>query len=278
MTTLAETAVEAPIRFEAQDDVDQLTVSACKDGRLIGVAVAVLDRRARSAHAVSLVVGEHVRRRGIGRSLLAELERSAAERGAAVIHTTTRSHQANLEVVTRILQRQGWCEPLPGMVLAESTAARLRSAPVLRAATPDGVTIEPLSRLSEKDRADLVAREAVGGHPAALGPFPSSPLEPLTSVCARRNGRVIGWMCNTQPDAHTVLYARLFVEPGPDRRGVAVSLISEAIKRQLDTDIPTGRLAIRMGNRAMLLLLGTQFGPYLAGRSTIRRFEKSLPI
>ena len=87
-------------------------------------------------------------------------------------------------------------------------------------------------------------------------------LEPLNSLGLRYQGEVIGWTITHRIDSETIRYSVMFVEERFQRMGRGFSLLTQAVKRQIDSGIPYATAAVSNNNPSMLHCVERYHKPY----------------
>ncbi|GET38406.1 TIGR03032 family protein [Microseira wollei] len=247
-------------RWQTQPPQGELTgLSASVAGSMVGFAIA---ERINSTQAeiISLFVLPEYRHQGIGTRLVAYLERELAQQGCVELilsYSTTSLTNTGLEP---LLQKLQWQTPQTTLVLGKTATEKIAQAPWLNK-FPLPPTFEVFPWF-----------EAAG---LPLPPTAKdSPLEPLTSLGLRYRGEVIGWVLTHRVAPDTIRYTTLEMAEPFQKRGRGVSLLAEAIRRQVNSDVSylTGSVSVQYPR--LWQFVGRHLMPYLTGVGEVRQTHK----
>lgn len=253
-----------------------VAVGAVEQEAPAGLAVARLGGNGQPADVLSIAVAEPWRGRGVGTSLLHELDRllqAAGCPGARVVYATPRAGQVALE---RLLARCGWPEAHPRMLLAQATP-RLLEAPGFRwARLARGYSVIRWTELPASDRATI---DALPDLPDTLRPGQyERDLAEDTSLGLRRGDDVVGWLLTHRVSAVAIRYTALYVHAAHRSRGAGLALAVEAGRRQVSALGPrtVGLFGVWADNTGMAAFVRTRLGPYLDSlretRGSLKRY------
>ena len=149
------------------------------------------------------------------------------------------------------LARQNWRSPQTTFTLVKTDIAKIAQAPWLyKYPLPDSFTVFPWTELTATEKTQLAQRR---DYPPSLSPLTKDPrLEPLNSLGLRYQGKIIGWCLTHRIDKNTIRYSTMYVEPRFQKLGRGISLVAEAIKRQIKHNIPYFKWSIAADNHPML--------------------------
>lgn len=247
------------------------------DGLRIGMAVADVRADEPVATLRAVLVDDTVRGRGIGRSLVAALERHAAAQGVRRIETSFEADGEFGPAVCRMLDRAGWTGADEPVHMLWSTTARVAAAPWLRVRCPPGYEVVSWTTLTADDHAELAATQAAAPwYPPSLGPLRAGEVDVTTSVGVRCDGRIVAWMLTHRVAPDLVRYSRLFVAAAHRARLPGLVLVAEAIRRQTAADVPRGTLSVRPENDAMLRVIQRRLAPYADAHRVVCFAHKDL--
>lgn len=215
------------------------------------------------------------RSQGIGTQLLHYLETALIKLGCPEMFVKYRVSAWTDLALEPILQKQNWQKPETEFVLVKTSAAKLQSAPwVYKYRLPEQFTVFPWTQLTESEKVRILQRKK---YPEALSPFSDDPrLEPLNSVGLRYQGEVMGWAIAHRVAPDTIRYSSMFVEEPFQKLGRGFALLTEAVRRQLDADIPYLTAAIARDNIGMLHCVDRYLKPYAESLSESRLCVKRL--
>ena len=245
----------------------------------VGLALAEL-REDEVAQVVSLCILPAHRGRGLGRALLAGLERLAEEAGVPALEGAYRTSWRSRAAIEALLRSRGWGAPETRMLLARGETRFARSVlatpqPVL----PAEAQIFSWEDLAPAERATIESRqEEDRWYPEVLTPFQEEPrLEPTISVGLRWAREVAGWMICHRVAFDTLQYSAFFLRDDLRGRGLGWALIREAVRRRLaDPDLRYAIFAIDARNRRMRELVEGRFREYFARLSELQVSRKEL--
>ena len=93
--------------------------------------------------------------------------------------------------------------------------------------------IFPWSELTQKDKESIVQAWENGAIPQNVYPFSGNALfEPITSLGLRHKGGVVAWVINRVAANNTLCYQSIFSDYDLQKKGHAIVLLIESIKRQ----------------------------------------------
>ena len=245
-----------------------VAIGVQQKGAGVGLGLARVDEAQRRAELLSIAVAPAFRREGIGTAILAQLEeelRGRCGRVDAVYTDGTPSSAA----VTRILQKCGW-EPIRHrMMICRTQLDLLLSAPWMQKSyLPPAFSIFPWCTLTPEEESDVRAQRYVQ-YAEPLSPFVDSEnIEKDTSLGLRYEGKVVGWIITHLVSADTLRVTRMWVRSDLQKRGRAVSLISESMKRYkqgMGDSAPNGIFDVHVENRPMMEFARRRLAPYLTG-------------
>ena len=196
--------------------------------------LALAEIKPYSAEVLSLFVGALFRRQGIAGALLARLEHELSQRGVGRLSLTYPSGKPTTAALERLLQKNGWEEPRPQMMLitiSNWTEEQLFAPAWMRKTSlPPDYTIFPWSELTAEERALLLSLQGQpDGFPDRLSPFNEEHLiESATSLGCRYRNEIAGWLITHRIAPDTLRYTSLFVRPDLPFKGMGVRLLAKA--------------------------------------------------
>jgi len=269
-------------RWQTQPQQGELFgVSAAIEGSLVGLAIAELQADLpesqsppRSAELLSLFVLPECRQQGIGSKLVQHLEASLRQNGAEALRVSYQATALTQAALEPLLHQQGWQPPESTFLLGETTGDRIAEAPWLAGyPLPTNFTVFPWQELTQVEATALRQQS----YPESLSPWTNDArIEPLNSLGLRYEGRVIGWMLTHRVAADTIRYSTLYVMPPYQKLGRAVALLALAVKRQLQSNVPSYKFAVAADNTLMQRFVHRRLQPYLSQTTTARQVQKLL--
>lgn len=213
------------------------------DGREVGLALGWLNpNRTAGAELLSLFVRADDRGRGVGRALLAELERTVAAVGCPTLVSVYMTRLAAVDAFEAVLRARQWSPPVRRMLVFRAHRDRLREAEWFDAfqAPPPGTQIKPWAALTAEER-DVLARniaERPERTPPDVNPFrfegrgiDGAASEPALSLACTVDGQVVGWNLAHRIDAQTVRFSCSYVWPEMQGRLPLLTLWDHAFHR-----------------------------------------------
>ncbi|MBK1837293.1 GNAT family N-acetyltransferase [Azospirillum sp. YIM B02556] len=159
------------------------------------------------ARLLSLKVARSLRNRGIGRSLAAEWERTAAKAGATSLRAGFSDKLPQGAALAATLSAAGWTPPRLTQVWTMGEAARMVEAVARwpsvagRLRDPEGFSFESWRSPDVDDRAAIAALAAEPDHLPLMHPdLRAERIEPACSIAVRRQGVLVGWVLAERTD------------------------------------------------------------------------------
>ncbi len=253
-------------------------VSATIDNQMVGMVIAeIISKTQNPPHAsiLSCYVVPNYRDRGIGTNLMSHLEKQLIKFQCQRVEISYKSSETTERALEPLLKKVGWLPPEPAFVLAQTTTQKIALAPWLhKYFLPATFEIFPWGELTAAEKQLLLTRP---DYPSALTPFSEETrIEFLNSLGLRHKGEVIGWMLTHRVAPDTIRYSSLFVREPYQKLGRAIPLLSESIKRQINSEIEKCIFSVAAENQLMLRFLERHLRPYLTGIGFSRRAVKLL--
>lgn len=232
----------------------------------VGLILAELSADRSSAEICSMFVVPEHRKLGLGKVLLASIEKALCERGCL---------QANLVYITndttpaleRLLWERYWSVPKLRMLVCRGSAETIRSAPWLSGySLPPSFTIFPWKQLTLQERRAIQQLEGTSlWHSDVLCPFrEEETIDASSSLGLRYQNQVVGWLITNRVAADTIRFTSLFVRKDLQRLGRAIPMIAQAINLRLASkEITKGILAVQADNTLMVNFVYRRLAPYL---------------
>ncbi|MCF2145974.1 TIGR03032 family protein [Desmonostoc muscorum LEGE 12446] len=246
-------------RWQTQPPQGELIgLSASLDGAIVGFAIS--ERlNPQQAEIISLFVLPEYRCQGIGRRLVAYLERELAQQGCVEIILSYSTNTLTNVALEPLLQKLHWQPPQINLVLGKTATEKIAPAPWL-----NKYPLPPAFEVFPWLDAGLSLPPNVEAHR----------LEPLNSLGLRYRGEVIGWVLTHRVAPDTIRYTTVSIAQAFEKRGRGVSLLAEAIRRQVDSGVPylTGSVSYRYPR--LLQFVERHLTPYLTGVGEVRQTSK----
>lgn len=218
------------------------------DGQIVGLAVLVKYPLERTAQLYSLVVEKAFRSRGGGEYLCKEAIKRVHEQGMDWIECEYGAEGTSLLAFEKLLENTGWEKPSLYLERYRFCSADF-SPPWLSCLQRPVDELEIFLWQERTDTDEKVARWMLEqGHvPSFLSPFDQILYqEPLNSLGARQDGRLVGWMITHRSDAETIRYSSLFFDRHLATSGYGLFLLGEAIRLQQASQIPYGLCEVNL--------------------------------
>jgi GNAT superfamily N-acetyltransferase len=249
--------IHQPGLWSADDRGPVCAVGAWCDDKPVGLAMGVRTKADGTALVCSIYVDKRFRHRGLGTSLLAQVESSMRLRGIQRLYVSFPRASSAAAAMERMLARLDWPRAEPDRLLCAGDnrllerldADWLRAPPKL----PDDCDIVSWSDVTRRERLVLLASQAFNPWiPAGLDPFRFEGGTEFNSVAMRCGGEIVGWVLTQRLDASTLIYSCGYMRPDLQRRGCLVALYVEAMRRHARrSDIPNWRGAVPYKYRSM---------------------------
>ncbi|MGD1922073.1 MAG: GNAT family N-acetyltransferase [Pleurocapsa sp.] len=215
----------------------------------------------KQAQIISFLVLPQHRHQGIGEELIKSLSNYLQPR-CQQITINYQDTEITKTALEPILARQKWRSPETTFALFQTDRENITQAPWLyKYSLPNSFSIFPWIELTFKEKAEYAQR---CNYPPSLSPLTKDPrLESLNSLGLRYGGKVIGWCLTHRINAQTIRYSTMYVEPQFQKLGRGISLVAEAIKKQLEhKNIPYFKWSVAAENQAMLSFSQRHLVPY----------------
>ncbi|HHP7231639.1 MAG TPA: GNAT family N-acetyltransferase [Xenococcaceae cyanobacterium] len=241
------------------------------------VGLVLVELLPKTAEIISFFVTPQYRHQGIGCQLFSHLEKALIKLKCPRIQLKYRVSELTEKALESIFKKQNWETPRIDFLITKTTIEALSQAPwVYKYPLPKKFTVFPWVELTNTEKASILKRKA---YPDTLNPFIEDPrLEPLNSLGLHYQGEVIGWTINHRIDSETIRYSVMFVEEKFQRMGRGFSLLTEAVKRQIDSGIPYATAAVASKNTSMLHCVERYHKPYAMFISESRYNYKILGV
>ncbi|GBF82035.1 TIGR03032 family protein [Aphanothece sacrum] len=246
-------------RWQKTPPQGELTgLSASINGSIVGLAIA--ERlNVETAKIISLFVLPDYRKQGIGTRLVAYLERELKTQGFQELVLSYSTSSSTPLALEGILQRLQWQPPQITLLLGKTTT-------------------ENIAKVDWLNKFPLPPSLEVFSWPEAGLSLPASVekdrLEPLNSLGLRQGKEVVGWVLTHRVAPDTIRYTTWEVAKPFESRGRGISLLAEAIRRQINSDVPYLTGSVSHHYPRLLQFVGRHLMPYLTGVGEVRQTSK----
>ncbi len=285
--TAAARPLPEPLLATILTPAPEVAAAAAAPGALpLAAAVSTVRTSGTGAEIVSFVVRSGLRRRGLGKVLLAAVEAELARRGLPAVEIAFRDTWESAPALRALLAARGWSTPRMHLLLAQTDFSLLEESWLEPRPLPEGYEIFPWGELTAAERRELIRRQQrAPWFPEELSPFQlEERIDPEVSVGLRFRDlageggttRVVGWLVAHRVKEDVVQYTALFVEEGHGRLGRGIPLIVAAARRQEAAGVPRAIFMVRAENRVMRRFLERRMAPNLTDRAELLRSGKRL--
>ncbi len=221
--------------------VTPICAAAWEGDALVGLALAEapITRAGGLCELLSLYVRPESRSRGVATALLAWIEEELARRGFESVMTVYMTGKPSLPAVERILEKRGWLKPQRRAIVArfapEEIAAlrwfgRMRLSPDYEIFSWTDMTPEALEALRASNQRSPWVTPGLEAWRYCVPAF-----DAVSSVGLRYRGEVVGWVINHRSAPEIVRFVAAFARQDLPRRGAALAIIAESIRRLVGT-------------------------------------------
>jgi GNAT superfamily N-acetyltransferase len=239
------------------------------DSQPVGLVLAEYStvENQKTATILSFFIVPQHRGKALGKTLLTHVENELCQLGCLQVNVVYISNSTT-PYWEKILQQCKWSAPQLRMLVCSGSIINIKDAPWLKLANalPSVYTIFPWMELTKQERELIQKQQMVSPwYPEILSPWSEEEIiEPLNSLGLRYQDQVVGWMVTHRIATDTVRYTKLFVREDLQRLGRAISLLSKAIKLQLEAmEDSKAVFVVNAGNTTMLNFVDRRLSPYL---------------
>jgi GNAT superfamily N-acetyltransferase len=207
----------------------------------VGVVIASYVPIVKKGEIEHIFVAPEHRRRGIGLSLLEELEKLLRnELKCSVLLLTYAGDNPDRIPLEHVLRLNRWRSPTLLLkryyyIVYDFSAPWFEK----QRALPVGFSLHSWSELTGTERHRMQVQAAQGAYPYAVYPFgKGGEPESVNSIFIRHQGVVIGWLATHRLDADTIIYSGLYVHLDYRGKGLSTFLLVEGIRRQKASPVP----------------------------------------
>ena len=265
----------------ANSKTQPIAIGAFLDGNpaglaLVGVPMTVGD----SPELLSIFVTPPARRQGIADRLLSEAETVVREEGFRRLGAVYMTGRPGIQIMERLLEAHHWSPPVSRMITVKFTVQEAMTTPWYRKyPLRSKLELFPWRELRSEDRAWLRESQRSSGWIAEdLVPwnYDERGFEPTSSVGARLDGKVVGWVINHRVGGDIVRFTCSYIRPDLKQRGRIVPLYSEAIRRLSETSYHRCSLTVPMHHRPMVAFVKRHCASWVSFVGETRGTEKRL--
>jgi len=263
-----------------------VAIAAEDGGGPVGLALALIDREARTAELLSLFVVPDHRRQGIGATLIRQLSAELRQRGSQRL-TMRYPDSPSSVALARILEKQHWTAPKAAALVCYASTDRVQQAQQphltqylerLTTKLPPEYSLFLWAELTTADRQAITSQMATDATMQRFDPFiDAARLEPLNSLGLRYQDQVVGWIITHRIAPDTIRYTQMYVNPDNQPLSRSTLLLAKAIQLQVDRLPHTqGTFRVDMDNIPMVKFVRRRLQPYLDEIRTVWSAEKRL--
>lgn len=253
-------------------------IGASIDSQLMGLILAETRPDFTSAEIISWFVVKPYRNQGIGKQLLAYLEKALTKQGYQALDIEYRSDWKEVNRLEQILQKDNWATPQIRFLLCK-TDYKMGEAPWLNQyKLPPEFALFPWSELTASERNYIQEKEAKGEwFPPSLTPFQQEErIEMRVSFGIRYQGQLVGWKISHRIDENTLQATSLFIDPKFQRLGRGIALLVESFRRRVAAGIAYSIFRVDVNNAPMIQFVNRRMRPYLHSVTESRGSRKLL--
>lgn len=220
-----------------------LALVARRGGRELGMALLALPAGPAGgpARLLSVFVDGGERRRGLGGRLIDAAQEAAAAQGAAALETVYTTGKPAIPHFERLLAARGWSSPR-----GRTLSVRVKPAAAYAAGLLDprrlahqvrGLQIAPWSEIPQSEK-DALRESHAAGNESWIAPylapwrFDRHGYDP-SSVGARSEGKIVGWVITHRISADTVRLTCSFMHPELSPQGKILPLYDATLRQLL---------------------------------------------
>ena len=212
-----------------------LAIGAIVEKTPVGLLLAQIGSD-NKAEIISIFTQKDFRQQGIATNLIDYCLKTLTDYKCQEVKTFYEKNHTYSAWIESILNKLSFLPPKPYSLVCRCHGPKLRKAPWLqKSLLPAAFEIFLWSELTEVEKEQLQSSNAKSPwYPNILTPFREiSIIEPLNSLGLRYKNEVVGWMINHRIAVDTIRYTSIFVREDLQKFGLAIPLMSEAIRRHL---------------------------------------------
>ena len=258
-------------------DLTNIAIGVALQGQPVGLVLAEYPTNQNQANILSLMVAQEHRQRGLGTTLLMQIEEILKEYGCQQLDIL---YNLNLTtpILERMLKQQNWAPASFYSLQCLTNRETIKHAPFLhRYALPKKFTIFPWVELTAQERTKIKQRENGLNYPDELYPFQENRIEAISSVGLRYRGEVVGWSIVQRVMPNCVIYKSLFVKPEFRSIALGVHLLAASINRQItDEKVTEAMFIVLKENTPMVRFVNRRLALYLTAINSFWKSSKLL--
>ncbi|MCH9648185.1 MAG: GNAT family N-acetyltransferase [Deltaproteobacteria bacterium] len=274
-----------PAVLHADEGVDRKTqpiaVGAFLGGEPLGLALAGIPMGIHDdPELLSVFVNPASRQQGIANLLLSEIETAVRDEGFRRLVAVYMTGRPGAVIMEHLFEKHHWAPPETRMITVKFTVREAMTTPWYRKySVRSNLEIFPWRELTEEDRSWLQESQRDSGWIAEdLVPwnYDQRGFEPFSSVGARLDGKVVGWVINHRVGGDIVRFTCSYIRPDLKQRGRIVPLYSESIRRLSETPYERCSLTVPMHHRPMVAFVKRHCASWVSFVGETRGTEKEL--
>jgi len=225
--------------LDAGEQSPVTAVGASLQGMPAGLALAELpEDDGGTAELLSVYTHPEHRRRGVATGMLDRMEGLLRRGGCGALRAVFEQGRPMTEAVHSLLRRRGFPPVRTRALIGRCSKSGIAKAPWLHEhLVPKAFGVFLWKDLPEGEKAALrESQEREPWFPEQLSPFQDEAvIEPLNSLGLRYRGEIVGWMITHRTARDTIRYTAIFVRKDFQDFGLAIPLLIESIRRQIET-------------------------------------------
>ncbi|MFC5469191.1 GNAT family N-acetyltransferase [Cohnella suwonensis] len=256
-----------------------IAIGAMLFGKPIGLVWGKYWARYGYGQIKTIFVIDKYRRRGIGGSLLREMELAFEQLGCKEMRFDYRHDQARSLIWERLFQQTDWSHTYGSLHTFTVSVSQLMELEwVRRQRLPERFSFMTWSELKAEEQAFIEAGKDVW-YPASMTPLHKETSKTVNlSVGLRYGADIIGWMIIHEHDEDTVIGDRMYVRQPFQAQGRAVSAMIEAVRRIAEAGFRFARFDVSGNNKQMLRFVERKMKPCLVDSYEVVRLNKRLAV
>jgi GNAT superfamily N-acetyltransferase len=214
-----------------------IAIGAKNNSYPLGLALTKIDKFKRSAQLLSLFVIKEYRGQGIGKELVQQIQKEISERRLKSIKVIYEKGFPYTGIIEKILDHFGYAPYTARALVCRADMAKLKMAPWLKIDRfPEGFEIGFWKDITPKEKKWIyLKRYMTFWYPRSLSPFQEEDkIEFSNSLILRKRDKIVGWMITHRISSDIIRYSALFIKKEYRYPGLAYSLITRAIRYQVD--------------------------------------------
>lgn len=197
----------------------------------VGVCLARLNPNLHTLEFLHLEVQETHRRQGLGKSLVASIQKEAVKKEAVTLTFIYEHDSPHSVAIEKIFKANQWQGIRPFLIRAVFHLETF-NAPLIHLKYRSSPDYKEFlwKDLSKSQRENLLFREKEGHFSHVFSPFQEEQnIEFLNSLGIQYHDRVVGWLITHRLDSDTIRYSSLYIEPSLKFRSHAMKLLADSI-------------------------------------------------